>query len=146
MFEPAHFRHAAFGATWGRALTAVGDLDRADRVLTTAYRTWRKSRPADHPDLVNTLTGLGVVQRLQGRLGPSERTLREAHAIAVRYPNLKERGADIAGELGLTLRARGQTDEAEGLLRQSYDTLLEIFGAAHPLTQKAKARVDGATR
>ena len=128
---------------WGRALVSLGQLDRGQAVLLDAYERFTRIRPAGHPDLVGPLTGLGVVYRLQGDPQKSEQVLREAQDIMRRYPDIKDRAAAVAGELGVTLRTLGRTNEADALLKESYDTFRAAFGDTYPLTVQALARLQG---
>ncbi len=128
---------------WGRALVSLGQLDRGQAVLLDAYERFTRIRPAGHPDLVGPLTGLGVVYRLQGDPQKSAQVLREAQDIMRRYPDIRDRAAAVAGELGVTLRALGRTNEADALLKESYDTFRAAFGDSYPLTVQALARMQG---
>lgn len=140
---PDHPLQPNFKVWWGRTLVAIGQLERARTVLGEAYAGYRKIRPEGHLELALPLISLGTVYRLDGQLHESERVIREARAILHRNPSSKDRAADAAGELGLTLRALGRTTEAEALFEESYDTLQATFGEAHPLTKQALARVRG---
>jgi tetratricopeptide (TPR) repeat protein len=143
VWGPTHYRYAAHATTWGRALIGLGRLEEARTVLLQAREVYRKTRPDDHVDLLATLLGLGAIHRQQARLADAERVLRNARAIALKNPAVKDRGAEVAGELGLTLRALGKPAEAEALLKESHDILQAAFGDAHPLTEQALARMRG---
>jgi tetratricopeptide (TPR) repeat protein len=132
-------------AWWGRALVGVGNYPKALDVMEQSVAGYKRLRPAGHQDLALPLIGLGAALRGLGRLAESERALREAEVILRNFPALKDRTADMAGELGLTLRAMGRDAEATVLFRQSFETLLALFGPAHPLTVQAKERL-GAVR
>ena len=67
--------------------------------------------------------------------------LREAEAILRKFPAQRDRTADMAGELGLTLRAMGRLAEASKLLQDSHDILQRAYGDQHPLAKQAKARL-----
>jgi eukaryotic-like serine/threonine-protein kinase len=138
-----HPFQASVKTTWGRALVAVGQLERGRALLVDAHALYRKSRPAGHTDLAGPLLGLGTASRLEGQLRESERLLREARALVQQNAALTERTADVAGELGLTLRALGDVSEADGLLKESHDLLHAAYGEAHPLTKRALARLRG---
>lgn len=137
-------RWAAMSTSWGRALVAVQQRDRARQTLEGALAVYGTVRPPDHPDLLGVLTGLGAVHRLDGRLQASEEVLRRARRIALAHPAQRERGADVAGELGLTLRAAGAPAEAAGLLDESRATYDDLYGPRHPSSVRAQARVRGA--
>jgi tetratricopeptide (TPR) repeat protein/tRNA A-37 threonylcarbamoyl transferase component Bud32 len=128
-------------AWWGRALIANGDASRGLAVSQDALDGYSKIRPAGHQDLVLPLIGLGAACRMQGKLAESERYLREAEAIIRKFPAQRDRIADMAGELGLTLRALGRDAEADKLLRESHDILQRAYGEQHPLTRQARTRI-----
>jgi eukaryotic-like serine/threonine-protein kinase len=130
-----------FKVWWGRSLVALGQLDRARPVLLEAYAGYRRLRPPGHLELALPLIGLGELYRLEGDVSASERALREARGILQRNPASRDRGADAAGQLGLTLRTAGKTAEARTLLAESYETLRTAYGDGHPLTKDALARL-----
>jgi tetratricopeptide (TPR) repeat protein len=132
-----------FKVWWARTLLALGDRARGRAVALEAYAGYRKQRPPGHLELALPLITLGIAHRLDGQLQESERAIREARAILQKHPSSRDRGADAAGELGLTLRALGKTAESDALLKESYETLQTAFGDAHPLTKQALARVRG---
>ncbi len=138
-------RWASMTVTWGRALAASGQAERALATLREAHAQFRLLRPAGHVDLLGVLVGLGIAHRLLGQHTASEQVLREAHAIATRAGTSDDRRADAVGELGVTLRARGSTSEGHLLLVEAHATLQRHFGAAHPSTARALARLNGAT-
>lgn len=135
---------ALISHSWGRALVNNGQPERGRVALLEAYDAYSRIRPARHPDFVGPLLGLGKAYRLLGNLPASEKALREARAILQPHPDFKDRIAAVAGELGLTLRALGQTAEGDALLKDSYDTFRAAFGDAYPLTAEALARLHDA--
>ncbi len=145
LFPLEHPFRPYFHHTLGRALAATGDLTRAESMLRTADTLMTRLRPAGHSDLALARLGLGHVYRRRGQLPAAERVLREARTLAASNPGLTALAADVAGELGLTLRARGAGAEAEALMVQSYEALQRSFGDAHPQTRRALARLGGAT-
>ena len=128
-------------AWWGRTLIATGDAKRGLEVSQDAYDGYSRIRPAGHQDLVLPLIGIGVAHRALGNLPESERSLRQAEAIIRTFPAQRDRIADMAGELGLTLRAIGRAAEADQLLRESHDILQKAYGDGHPLTKQARERL-----
>lgn len=141
-FLPAnHPTLAVFKTTWGRALAYDGQAERAESVLLDAYTTLRGIRPPGHQDLLGPQLGLGPAYRFQGRLRESEAILLEAREILSRHPALLSLHANVAGELGLTLRAQGRTSEAQALLENSYATYRKLLGDAHPYTELARSRL-----
>ncbi len=128
-------------AWWGRILIAKGDGERGMAVAQDAYEGYIKIRPAGHVELALPLIGVGAAHRLQGNPKESEQWLRQAEAILRKYPAQRDRTADMAGELGLTLRAMGRNSEADRLLEESHDILRKAYGDAHPLTRQAKERM-----
>jgi eukaryotic-like serine/threonine-protein kinase len=142
MRPPDHPLQPNFKIWWGRTLLASGQIDRGREVVLEAVAGYRKIRPPDHLEMALPLITLGIAHRLDGKLEESESVIREARAILAKYPSSRDRDADAAGELGLTLRAAGRHAEAETLLKESYALLQELYGEAHPLTQQARARVE----
>jgi serine/threonine-protein kinase len=132
-------------AWWARILIALGDRDRGMAVAQDAYESYAKIRSAGHPELALAQIGVGAAHRLQGNLKESEQWLRQAEAILRKFPAQRDRTADMAGELGLTLRAMGRTAEADQLLKESHDILQKAYGDEHPLTIQAKERMAGGT-
>ena len=131
-----------FQSTWGRALVATGQLERARKVLADSLAHYQRMRPPGHFELVYALVPIGALERAEGRLQESERVLREARKILLENPAQKDSSAGAAGELGLTLRALGRTAEADALLKESYDQYRELFGESHPLTRLARSRLE----
>jgi tetratricopeptide (TPR) repeat protein len=130
-------------AWWARILIATADRDRGMAVAQDAYEGYTKIRPAGHPELALAMIGVGAAHRLQGNLNESERWLRQAETILRKFPAQRDRTADMAGELGLTLREMGRAAEADQLLKESHDILQKAYGDAHPLTRQAKERMAG---
>jgi tetratricopeptide (TPR) repeat protein len=139
---PDHPLQPNFKIWWGRALLASGQIDRGRAVVLDAMTGYRKMRPPDHLEMALPLITLGLAHRLDGKLEDSERVIREARAILAKHPSSRDRDADAAGELGLTLRAAGRHAEAETLLEESHAFFLQLYGATHPLTQLARARLE----
>jgi tetratricopeptide (TPR) repeat protein len=127
-------------AWWGRILIAKGDGEKGRSVSQEAFEGYGRIRPAGHQDLALPMIGLGAAHRVLGKLTESEQWLRQAEAILRKFPAQRDRTADMAGELGLTLRAMGRDAEADQLLQESHDILQRAYGDAHPLTRQAKER------
>jgi tetratricopeptide (TPR) repeat protein len=128
-------------AWWGRLLIATGQFERGLAMSQEAYDGYSKIRPAGHQDLVLPLIGIGAAYRELGKLRESERILREAETIIRKFPAQRDRTADMAGELGLTLRAMGRKADGDLLIKESHDILQRAYGDDHPLTKQAKARI-----
>jgi serine/threonine-protein kinase len=139
---PDHPTLAVFKTTWGRALAAAGQADRAESALLEAYATFSGLRPPGHQDLLGPQLGLGAAYRRQGRLVESEAILLDAREILSRHPTLLSLQANAAGELGLTLRAEGRTAEATALLQNSFATYQKLLGDGHPYTELARTRLE----
>jgi serine/threonine protein kinase/tetratricopeptide (TPR) repeat protein len=137
---PDHPLQPNFQIWWGRALLAVGDLSRGGQVVRDAYAAYRKRRPEGHLELALPLIAMGTLHRLEGNLPESERVIRQAREILRQSPASKDRDADAAGELGLTLRAAGRTVEADALFTESHAILEATYGDDHPSTKQALAR------
>lgn len=142
-FPPEHPYHLPTRVTLGRALLAAERYAEGRDVLIDAYGRYRTVRPAGHVELLGPMVGLGAAYRLTGDLAGSEGILREALAIIAANPGVQNSRPGIAGELGLTLRALGRTDEANTLLRDAHAHLQRIYGDAHPSTRRALERVNG---
>lgn len=130
-----------FKIWWGRALLASGDVERARPIVEDAYAGYRRLRPAGHLEMALPLITLGILRRADGRLVESEQAIREAREILQHHPASRDRAADAAGELGLTLQAMGRTSEARASLQESYEILQGAFGDAYPPTRQARARL-----
>ena len=141
MRPPDHPLQPNFKIWWGRALLASGQVDRGRAVVLEAVAGYRKMRPPDHLEMALPLITLGIVHRLDGKLEESERVIREARAILAKHPSSRDRDADAAGELGLTLNAAGRHAEADVLQAESHAILQRLYGETHPLTQQARARL-----
>jgi tetratricopeptide (TPR) repeat protein len=128
-------------AWWARILIAKGDADRGMAVAQDAYDGYVKIRPAGHVELALPMIGLGAANRLQGHLKESEQWLRQAEAILRKFPAQRDRTADMAGELGLTLREMGRVAEADQFLKEGHDILQRAYGDSHPLTRQARERM-----
>jgi hypothetical protein len=115
-------------------------------VAREAYEGYRRTRPDGHLELALPLITLGVAHRLEGDVHESERRIRQARAILAKHPASRDRDADAAGELGLTLRAMGRHAEAAAQLKESHAILQSAFGDEHPLTKQALERMRGDDR
>jgi hypothetical protein len=138
---PDHPLQPNFQIWWGRALLAIGDMSRGGQVVRDAYAGYRKRRPEGHLELALPLIAMGTLHRLEGKLPESERVIRQAREILRQGPASKDRDADAAGELGLTLRAAGRTVDAEALFKESHTILKATYGDDHPSTKQALARL-----
>ncbi|MEP7119040.1 MAG: serine/threonine-protein kinase [Acidobacteriota bacterium] len=141
VWPEGHPLQPAIQTNWGRTLVDVGQLEHGRAILLDSYAAFKKARPAGHADLARPLIGLGSAYRQLGNLQESARVLREARDLVQKNSDLKERAADISGELGLTLRVMKRASEASALLKESHDTYLAIFGEGHPSTVRALARL-----
>lgn len=128
---------------WARTLASLGRGEQALSVSQEAYDLYSRIRPAGHQDLALPLICLGASHRVLGQLGESEKALRQAEAIIRKFPAQRDRIADMAGELGLTLRAMGKTAEADRYLKESHDMLQKAYGDDHPLVRQARERMLG---
>lgn len=146
VFPPEHPYQTPTRIALGRALVAAGQVDKGRETLLDVYATLRAARPAGSVDLLAPQVGLGAAHRLAGDLKASEAVLREARAIILANPGVKNSMPGIAGELGLTLRAMGRRAEADALLRDAHGHLQRIYGDEHPTTKRALARVQGANQ
>ena len=128
-------------AWWARTLASLGDHEHVLPVAQDAYDSYTRIRPAGHQDLALPLIGLGAAYRVLGQLDESERKLRDAEAIIRKFPAQRDRIADMAGELGLTLRAMGKAADADRYLKESHEILLKAYGEGHPLVRQARERM-----
>lgn len=139
----SNIRWAAFASNWGRALVAVGQVERGRTTLIAAYDAYRPLRPAGHVDFARPLVGLGAAYRLLGQLAESERVLREAQALIRPHPSFTDRAGDIAVELGLTVKALGRRAEATAILHEAHRIYQSARGDAHPSTKQVLALISG---
>ena len=144
LLPAGHPFHPATKTSLGRALVLNGEVEEGARILQEAMDLFLAIRPKGHMDLIGTQLGLGAAYRMQGRLADSERILREALAASAKGTIQLRPGA--LGELGLTLRALGRTDEARRMLQESHDIFVSYLPPGHPYIAMAQARLDGATQ
>jgi tetratricopeptide (TPR) repeat protein/predicted Ser/Thr protein kinase len=99
--------------TLGGIYQELGDLDRADRLLSDSLEARRTHLGADHADVVTSLVALGDLRLAQARLDEAERLVAEGRAMADRalapeHP-LHLRGTTVLGRIQ---REKGDYDAA----------------------------------
>jgi serine/threonine-protein kinase len=123
--------------TLGKSFLALGQLDRADSMLSAALAVSRARLGAEGSDVARGLFELGLLRVRQSRIDEGERLVREGLALARR----RQRGdpATVAGglyALGVVLESRGDAEQAIVTLAEAVE--LETVGrtdsSAHVLT------------
>jgi len=112
-----------------------------------AESIFRKSLPADHPDLARTETIIGQILTTQGRYAEAEQRLR--HALATRPARLARgspHSAAVAYSLGMLLEHTRRFAEAESLLAEasrSYRTVLAPTDPRVGASERALQSLEG---
>lgn len=120
----------------GRLFQAQGAYAEAVTAYERALALRRQSLPDGHPDLADSMVGLGVSLIEVGRATDAERYLRDAFAIRTAvYTEDDWRTAQAEAHLGRCLMQLGRHNEAESLLLRSYTVTLGARGDADPQTQ-----------
>ena len=107
-------------ATLGGIYQLLGNLDRADSLLTTALDQRRARLGAEHPDVAENLVGLGLLRDAQANYDEAERLVREGLALSRRVlpPDHPAIARAMVG-LGEVLINRGEYDSAIPLLEEA---------------------------
>jgi len=98
---------------------SLGLREQAEPLLRAALKTRRSVLGGEHPDVAETLVGLGLILDDKGEYAEAETSLREA--LRVRRKHLGEETAPIAealNKLAQVLRHRGAYEEAERMFRE----------------------------
>ncbi|MGQ0799286.1 MAG: tetratricopeptide repeat protein [Pseudomarimonas sp.] len=121
----------------------LGKQALAQPLFEEALLMRRRLLPAQHPELAQTLSNLGLLRHSQGELEAAEAELREALAIrreafaSASHPLV----AQAENNLAMVLHSRAAWDEAQTLLRGSLATLEASLGSTHPLVATAETNL-----
>jgi serine/threonine-protein kinase len=107
-------------ATLGGLYQTLGELPRADSLLTRALERRRSLLGPRHAEVARDLIALGMLRSDQAEYEPAERLVREGLAIyrAARAPDPRAIGQGLAA-LGRVFEERGVYDSAAVLLEQA---------------------------
>lgn len=121
----------------GHRLSLAGRLDEAAKAFTESLTIARKLYPqADYPvghgHLADSMGGLGLVLRLQGKYAEAERLLRDALATWRRlYPNEAHKNvATGLNNMASLLHDKGALSEAESTFREALSMRQRLFPKA----------------
>ena len=124
------------------ARLATGDVDAATDLFERALALRRRVLDEGHPHIAYSLVGLGRAYMEAGRTSGAEPLFREAIQIReAALPDDHELIFEARSHLGASLAARG-APEGNGLLRQSYESLLASRGPDARQTREARERLD----
>lgn len=99
--------------TLGTLYQGLGNLDRADTLLTSALATRRAILGSDHPTLSEPIIALGLLRVDQARFDDAERLVREGLALAERELDPGHAMVlDAQTALGAVLESRGEYAQA----------------------------------
>jgi tetratricopeptide (TPR) repeat protein len=111
---------AAVSKTVGRTYLRFSQYDKAERLLQRALEIEERIHGNHHPETVDSLLFLGVLNMEQGRLDEAERLYQQALAGARQLPEDDRDHVSVAlFNLGGIAQARGNLDEAESFYRES---------------------------
>jgi serine/threonine protein kinase len=136
-FGPRHPFSGAIRHTLGAGRLALGDLDRADALISEAVASLRQSGAGGAHFLARALLDQSRLRQAQKRRG-------EAVACAEESVRLREKLvppgsweiAEARAELGVALRRAGDTQRGLRQLREAVDALRTQLGDAHSLTRR----------
>ena len=115
--------------TLGVLFGKLGRYERSEALLRNAVDEASSGIDEADPAVSEALDALGVRLGLTGDLEESERLLREALRLRESYDDDAARVAATRGNLGLTLRRRGQHEEAARLYESAIEALAAEAGA-----------------
>lgn len=116
--EPAV--QSALYQTLGDIYQQLGDLDRADGLLTAGLETSKATFGADSPEVANSLIALSMLRVNQAKFAEAEKFAREAVAIDERrLPSARLEEARALTGLGAVLQHRGALPEAKNVLERA---------------------------
>jgi serine/threonine-protein kinase len=116
--EPAV--EAELDVTLGGIYQQLGNLARADSLLTASLETRRRLFGADHPDVAASLVALSVLRDEQAKFPEAERLARDGLAMTKRtLPANSPAIGKAAIALGNALQASGQYDKAIPVLDEA---------------------------
>ena len=116
----------------GNAYLHLGDVDRANQMLTRAYEMRRQLLGPEHSETVATLHNLAHLAHVRGDYFKAEELYRKALAARLRQTPLAERElADTEFNLGWLLTEMEDYEPAAALLRLALERKIRILGSTH---------------
>ncbi|MFO1449543.1 MAG: serine/threonine-protein kinase [Opitutaceae bacterium] len=127
----------------GQTLRRMAKLTEAEAMLREAVRLGRENYGERHPNVSNSLAGLGLVLLQQGRFGEAETMYREATTLAprIRMSLLQSPIFDAISGLCTLSEVRGDLADAETSGRDLIKVSTIWFGAESPFTAAALGRL-----
>jgi non-specific serine/threonine protein kinase/serine/threonine-protein kinase len=115
----------------------LGRLADAEQLLVEVVDSHRDQMGDDHPGTLMTLGNLGEIYTLQGRYDRAERHLvRAVEGLRATHENPVVKGYTIR-KLGACLTGQRRFDEAQSMLLEAHEMLVQTVGPEHPQTAKA---------
>jgi len=126
---------AALRTTLGRTYRSLGIPDKADELLQAGLDLRRKTLPAGHPEIAESLDDLALLRWVQGKRDEAEALAREALASREKNPGpaSREYGESLSN-LGVILRDQRKLDAAADALARALDILRAAAGETHRQT------------
>jgi len=134
-FEDQPLVQAQLLQTVATTLLELGLLEQALEPQEQALEIYRGELGDEHPATLHSISNLGVLLRVQGKLDEAEPLLRGA--LEVRRRKLGDEHPSTltsVGNLGNLLYSQGKLGEAEPLLREALDVNRRKLGNEHPET------------
>jgi tetratricopeptide (TPR) repeat protein len=126
---------AAIRDTIGQTYTHLGLFPEAHKQLERALDLYRKTRGAENPMTLTTMSRLGTTAWHQGKYPEAETLLGRALEIERRVLGPEHRDTLYSmNNLGNVYRAQGKDAQAEALYSQTLEIRRRVLGREHPAT------------
>lgn len=120
---------AAVQSAIGRAFVALGEYERAEMHITTAYELRKGLLPAGHHDLAESMMDVALLYHATSRPKEAEAELREALRIHQGLRGVQNLDtARVWNDLGAVLRVQGRFDEAEAAHTEALAARITMSG------------------
>ncbi len=134
-FPGQELTEAAIQLTVGNAFKALGAFEEAQKHLERARSLRQAKLSADHPDVLECIHDLGLLEESRGQYGEAERLLTQA--LEGRRDQLGPSHRDTlltVSSLAELYQALGRYDESERLYKQSLEGQRQVLGDDAPDT------------
>ncbi|HEX6053339.1 MAG TPA: serine/threonine-protein kinase, partial [Gemmatimonadaceae bacterium] len=119
-----------------------GRHDEAEALYRRALSTLRRTRPAEHPQMLSPTADFAMLRATQGAYAEAESLIRSV--LDVRRRRYGEESAAVAGSIGALAEVRlraGRVAEAESLARHELAIYERILGRDHRVVSSTLRRV-----